>query len=527
MVMRRALSLCLLFAIWTAAPSPSAADWSVRRDADNHAELLLRALEKAPEDVPGLQALIDEVGPAKAQALAALRARTVRSWQAHFIVGRLQLRRRKLGAALGAFRRALGAAPRAGLKPAEGGLLLGWIGEELLKEARAKQAHRILKAWIDRRSFDTLALKTLARIALEQRDLKSAVKYQDKLVLARPDDPQLRLVHARMLRQLGDLDAAVKAYTGALKRIKKDGSLKCQSLAELGQLQETLEQFDPAVESYRQALKLATSGSYVHRQLQEQILRNFQRRRAHGKLEAEAKKILARQPKHRMALRLLAEQMARQPDKLNEAIKYYERYLKVVPGDGKARETVMFMLLGSGRTRDAVPHARALYTANPSVPRRLLEYAGLLELSGDRSGAKKVLRAAIASYSKNKRGLQLIVEALERFNDRVGAKLALAALLKQGGLDHGFLLSYGRRLWRLGRHAEALSFWDRTLGARPTSLAYEQWVEVVLTARAHMRPKLRARLQAEVARGLGRYPGHGGLSLLKRQLGGRTAPPGP
>ena len=511
--------VCLIAAL-SALSSPAAADWSVRRDAQNHGELLLRALEKAPEDVPGLQALIDEVGLERAHTLAASRARKERSWQAHLIVGRLQLRRRRLGAALGAFRRALAAAPsKPGLKAAEGGSLLGWIGEELLKDSRSKQAHRLLKAWIDRRSFDTVALKILARIALEKRDLKGAVKYQGKLVEARPTDPQLRLVHARMLRQLGDLDAAVKAYTGALKLIKNDGSLRCQSLAELGQLQETLEQFDAAVESYRRALKLATEGSYVHRQLQEQILRNFQRRRAYGKLEAEAKKILTKQPKHRMALRLLAEQMARLPGKLNEAITYYERYLKVVPSDGKARETLMFMLLGSGRTKDAVPHARALYKANPFVPRRLLEYAGLMETGGDRAGAKKALRDGITSFKKNAGGLQLIVGALQRLKDDEGVKLALAALLKQGGLDDRFLLSYGRRLWQLGRRAEALSFWDRILGDKPTSLAYEQWVEVVLSSRAHVRPKLRPRLQAEAARGLRRYPRHAGLRVLKAQLG--------
>ncbi len=36
---------------------------------------------------------------------------------------------------------------------------------------------------------------------------------------------------------------------------------------------------------------------------------------------------------------------------------------------------------------------------------------------------------------------------------------------------------------------------------------------------AHVRPKLRPRLQAEAARGLRRYPRHAGLRVLKAQLG--------
>ena len=186
------------------------------------------------------------------------------------------------------------------------------------------------------------------------------------------------------------------------------------------------------MESYRRALKLAARGSYLHHQLQEQILRGFQQRHEDQKLETEARKILEGQPRHRTALRLLAELLARRPGKLGEAITVYERYLKVVPSDSKVRETVMFLLVGSNRTRDALPHARALYQESPGAARRLLEYTGLLSLTGDREGAGKVLRKAIASFRRDDSALPLIVEALEGLNDREGARLALDALLGLG-----------------------------------------------------------------------------------------------
>jgi len=517
MHLRSALLSVALAATLATAGGPARADWLVRRDAVGQADLLLQALDKAPDDEPGLRSLVDEVGLPRALAMAGRRAATARSWQAHFIEGRLLLRSRRFGSASAAFRRALAAAPRA-TDPDKGGALLGWIGEELLKEGRSREAHALLKAWIDRRPADALALKTLAQIALERRDLKAAIKYQGKLVQAQPGDPQLRLVHARMLCQAGDLDEAATAFAGALKLIEKDAELKCQTLAELGQLQETLEQFDAAVESYRRALKLAARGSYLHSQLQEQILRSFQRRYEDQKLEAEARKILGGQPRHRTALLLLAELLARRPGKLGEAIAFYERYLKVVPSDSKVRETVMFLLVGSSRTRQAVPHARALYQESQHVARRLLEYTGLLSLTGDREGAKKVLRGAIVSFKRDASTLQLIAEALDGFNDREGAKLALGALLELGKHER-FFLAYGRRLWQRGSYDDALRFWGKSLGAAPDALAYEQWVEVVLSEGAQGKTAVRAQIAAEVERGLQRFPGHGGLRTLKRQLG--------
>ena len=239
------------------------------------------------------------------------------------------------------------------------------------------------------------------------------------------------------------------------------------------------------MESYRRALKLAARGSYLHHQLQEQILRGFQQRHEDQKLETEARKILEGQPRHRTALRLLAELLARRPGKLGEALTVYERYLKVVPSDSKVRETVMFMLVGSNRTRDALPHARALYQESPGAARRLLEYTGLLSLTGDREGAGKVLRKAIASFRRDDSTLPLIVEALDGSTTARGPGSRSMRCSGCRGAQRALLLAHGRRLWQRGSHDDALRFWGKSLGAAPDALAYEQWVEVVLSEGAH------------------------------------------
>jgi tetratricopeptide (TPR) repeat protein len=505
----------LVVTVTVSAGLVARADWSVRRNATDHATLLLRALDRAPDDVPALQTLVDEVGIARALTLATRRAASTGTWQAHFVVGRLEMRKGRVGRAVAAFSRSLRVAPR---QQGAADALLGWIGEQLIQGGRPRQALRLLKRWVGKRPHDALAREVLARIALERRDTKTAVKYQRQLVKLRPKDVQLRLVYARMLKQAGELDDAIKVYGETLKLDPKDGSLKCQVLTELGQLQELVEQFDAAVESYRRALKLATEGGYVHRQLEERILRNFVRRRAHAKLEAEAKRILAKRPKHRLALRLLAEQLSRRPGKLSEAIAIYERYLKVVPSDSKARETLMFMLVGTGRTKQAVPHARALYKSNPAESRRLLEYAGLLSLTGDQKGAKTALREGIPRFAKDPDALQMIYTTLDRLGDRRGASLALDALLKTGKRSESVLVKLGRTLWSKGRYEQALKVWRSQLGNTPTRLAYEQWAELLLSVRATRVTSLRGQVNLEVRRGLERFPRHRVLLLLKRRL---------
>jgi tetratricopeptide (TPR) repeat protein len=507
----------LLLLVLVLLPRRAAADegpgdpWTIRPDPVGRARQLLKLLEQAPESDEGLQALVGVAGLSRATALAEAQSAAARSWQAPFIAGRLWLQSGKAAAAERAFVRSLGLGRTARR-------LLGWIGEELVRAGRVKQAEALLTAWERRRAEDVDALAILSRMAISRRDLKAALTVQRRLAALQPKDAQVRLVHARLLHEEGSIEASVKEYEAATKLAGKDAQLECQMLLEQGSLLELLERFDDGIKLYRRGLALTAKGGWAHREFQQRILNSFERRGAFNELMAEARAILKNSPKNLLALRVLATRSAK-IGKLTDAIGFYGRYLAGAPGDNRARAELVFLLMRLGRLREAVPHASELHRRNPSDSRQLLEYSTLLTQTGQKEEARKALRAAIALYEKDADGLQLVAGALDTIGDRDGTKLAFAALLKLDGPSKRYHGAYGRFLWQRGRRGEAIDAWAQLVSGSPSRVDYEQWVEVLLSEEAAKDATVRARLATQTRAGLSRYPELPGLLSLKRQLG--------
>jgi len=482
----------------------------VRVDPLARAEQLLRLLDDAPDSDDGLRALVTTVGRERALALAAARAARTRGWAPSFVEGRLWLARGNSERAEGCFTRALTAGRQAGK-------LLGWVGEELIRAGRISQAERLLRAWQPRRPDDAEAVTLLVRLALSRRDSKAALRAQRRLAELRPSQPQVRLVHARLLQEAGSLEEAVKEYEAAVKLASSDAALECQTLLELGPILELLERFDEAVRRYRRGLSLAARGEWAHRELQRRILHSFERRGAGDELVKEARRMLAEDAQSSLALRVLASESAR-TGKTTDAIGYYGRYLKGAPGDTAARSQLMFLLTRAGRSREAAEQAGELFRRQPSV-RHLLEHATLLTSAGEAARARVVLRGGIKRFEGQAEELSQLASALDGSGDDEGARLAYAGLLKLDGAAGTYHRAFGSYLWARSRTAEALAAWSWLRGSPPTRVGYERWVEVVLGARAPAAFAARATLTAQAREGLRRFPGHAGLLALARQLG--------
>jgi tetratricopeptide (TPR) repeat protein len=505
------LLLLVLLPRWAVAEEGPGDPWAIRPDPAGRAQQLLKLLEQAPESDEGLQAVVAVAGLARAAALAEAQSATAHGWQAPFIAGRLWLQAGKAAAAERSFARSLGLGRTARR-------LLGWIGEELIRAGRVKQAEAMLRAWERRRTEDVDALAILSRIAISRRDLKAALTVQRRLAVLQPKDTQVRLIHARLLHEEGSIEASVKEYEAATKLVGKDAQLECQMLLEEGSLLELLERFDDGIKLYRRGLTLTAKGGWAHREFQQRILGSFERRGAFNELMAEARAILKDSPKNLLALRVLATRSAK-TGKLAEAVGFYDRYLVGAPGDNKARAELVFLMMRLGRLREAVPHARELHKRNPSDSRQLLEYSTLLTQTGQKDEARKVMRAAIALYEKDADGLQLVAGALDTLGDRDGTKLAFGALLKLDGPSKRYHGAYGRFLWQRGRRSEAIDAWAQLLNRSPSRVDYEQWVELLLSEEAVKDSSVRARLATQTRAGLARYPDLPGLLSLKRQLG--------
>jgi tetratricopeptide (TPR) repeat protein len=501
------------------APSLALGDpWTVRPDPVARSNQLLQLLDESPDSEEGLKALIDGVGIARALQLAGARSARTRSWQAHFVDGRLWSRRARHERAEASFQTALGVggkAPR----------LLGWIGEELVRAGRVARAEAFLRSWLPRRGDDAGALGLSVRIALSRRDAASALKAQKRLCELQPSNLQVRIVHARLLRERGAIDEAEKEFEVALKLLArpekdalKDAALECQILLEQGALLELLERFDEAVKRYRRGLTLAAKGRWAHHELQSRILKSFEKRSAFSELEQEARAMLKADAKNTLALRVLAERSvkARKP---TDAIGFYLRYVKLVPTDSSARAELLFLLSRAGRNREAVEHARELWQRNPSLPRNLLEYGTTLAAAGEKAKAIQILRAGIPRFQKDADGLQLIASGLDGLGDAEGVKLSFAAMIRIEGANKEHTRAWGSYLWGKGRRADAVKSWSALLGASPSRLDYERWVEVILEENVLRERSFQSMLTEEIKRGLGKYPGHRGLISLARQLG--------
>ncbi|MCC6748009.1 MAG: tetratricopeptide repeat protein [Deltaproteobacteria bacterium] len=506
--MTRALILAAL--VTGVAPVAAADPWAVRHDGEARGRRLLEALFKAPDSDEGLQALVDEVGLDRATRWAAERGRALRSWQAAFVEGRLWARRGREAAALAAFRRALAAGRTA---PS----LLGWVGEELVHLGREKEALALLRDLPRRPSKDAAALELVVRLALARRDLKLAVAGQRRLVEFAPREVQPRLHLARLLEAAGTIDEAVTELEGALKVVGRDGALRCQVLRDLGGIEEQLERFDEAVRHYEEALRYATAGEWAHRELEQRILKNYERRGAFVELSRAALRMLKGNPKNLAALQVLARRSVEE-GKLEPAAGYYLRYLAQAPGDGLARSRLMLLLVRLGRPSEAAAQALELARREPSEPRHLLEHAALLVAAGQLARAQRALRDGLARYRKDGDALELLAAALEQHGDGAGAKLAYAALLKLDDPSGRYRQRVTRQLFRAGRRKEALALWREHLGAGAGRVAYEEWVEWVLTVGAWLDGETRPAVLAITEAGLRRHPGHAGLHGLKRRI---------
>ncbi|MCA9665288.1 MAG: tetratricopeptide repeat protein [Myxococcales bacterium] len=500
-----ALICALLSSLALAAP------WSIKRDPKADAERLLKLMERSPETGLGVEAMVRAVGIRRAVQMARRRLREAPSWRTQLSLGRLLLRARRRGAALVQLRKALvGAAKET--QPA-----LGWAAQALVEANARAQAARLIARFRKRYADDAGAAQLAVRLALARRDLQVAVSEQQRLARLRPKAQQVQRVLARLLVRAGRFDDAATQLGAMLKLKTLSSETRCELLRDLAGLEEKLERFKDAVTHYRAALKLADGGSWIDRDLRKRLLDSYRTRRDRAGLIKEAERMLKADPKAALALEVLGDENLR-VGRVPEAITYFERYLKVSPGDHTVRARLMFLLMRRGMRARATVHAGELHKRRPSVPRHLLEWAALLSSGGKRAEARAALRKGITLYAKDSDGLQLVAGALSDLGDNDGAKLAFAALVKLAASDRSSQGAIGRYLWQRGQRGPALDAWTAMLGKKPTALAYHTWVELVLSVRAQSFPSLRARVAAELRRGLQHYPKHDGLRTLARQL---------
>lgn len=160
------------------------------------------------------------------------------------------------------------------------------------------------------------------------RDYKKAQVEADAAVAKFPNDRMVRMVHASLLADTGNVDGAAAEIRGLMR-----GDKDRETLLALAQIYEKGKKFDEQGKALDAAEKLADSGQekstiYFMRGAMYEKMKDFDR------AEAEFRKVIAMDPENASAMNYLGYMFADRGVRLEEAFKLVSRALELEPGNG-------------------------------------------------------------------------------------------------------------------------------------------------------------------------------------------------
>lgn len=218
-------------------------------------------------------------------------------------------------------------------------------GDAFLAVARNPEAKNIFEQILARIPNSPDALLGLARHALSERDLDSAVSFSDTAVASNPENVDVRLFKADLLRAQGKNDEALTAYAQVIQ-LKPDNVSAHISKAtiEIG-----LRNLDNARASIDAARKVAPGALMVN---YTQALLDFSQGNHTAALDT-IQQVLSVAPEHLPSV-LLAGATQLVLGSLPQAEQYLDLYLKKIPGNLYARKLMINVQLRNKQSQEAI-----------------------------------------------------------------------------------------------------------------------------------------------------------------------------
>jgi tetratricopeptide (TPR) repeat protein/HEAT repeat protein len=300
------------------------------------------------------------------------------------------------------------------------------------------------------------AIRTLVRIALDQKDHPGAKAYHEQLVRLAQGSIFVRAELGRELMQRGHFALAEAEYRELVKAAAGDNRALAPALRDLGQVLVRQRKTAEAIDVLRRALQTAGQGAGVRREIHALITEAY---RAEGKLPEFITLLESTRTNdfdETVTLGLLLEETGQ----VDRALEVYRRALRLNQRHIDTRLKVIHLLQAQGELEEAIREYEALIRAVPNNPDFTFELCEILIQRGDRAKALGLL-TRLEQHTRDDDQLGRLADFYERIEERERAMRILQRLATGGGRDPRYVIDLGDRYFQQGDKKKALETWAR------------------------------------------------------------------
>lgn len=326
-----------------------------------------------------------------------------------------------------------------------------------LTEARRLfgQALTLLTAQADKEQ----TLRTLLKVALDQKDFPGAKSYHRELVKLAQGSLLVRGELGRELMQRSEFAQAETEYREVVTAAAGDNRALAPALAELGRALVKQRKNQEAMDVLKRALSIAGAEAGVRAEVYSIMTEAF---RAENKLPElitilENDKQQANEFHHLNTLGLLYEETGA----VDKALTTYRKALGANPRHIDTRLKVIHILQAQGELEAAVKEYEALIRSVPNNPDFVFELCDTLIQRGDRAKALQLLTQLEGRSGGDEEQLARVADFYERIEEHARAMKILQRLATGGAQDPQYVIDLGDRYFQQGDQKKALETWAR------------------------------------------------------------------
>jgi tetratricopeptide (TPR) repeat protein/HEAT repeat protein len=300
-------------------------------------------------------------------------------------------------------------------------------------------------------------LRTLVKIALDQRDFAAAKSHQQALVKLRAGSLLVRAELGRELMQRGELALAETEYREIVAAAAGDNRALAPALADLGRALAKQRKNREAMEVLKRALAAAGAEAGVRADVYAVMTEAF---RAESKLPELAELLEAERKNdfnHLATLGLIYEETGQ----VDKALAAYRKALAVNPRHIDTHLKVIHILQAQGELDQAVRSYEALIRAVPGNADFVFELCDTLIQRGDRARALALVTQLEQRSGGDEEQMARVADFYERIEERERAMRILQRLAGGGARDPQYVIDLGDRYFQQGDRKKALETWAR------------------------------------------------------------------
>ncbi|MCC6746293.1 MAG: HEAT repeat domain-containing protein [Deltaproteobacteria bacterium] len=335
------------------------------------------------------------------------------------------------------------------------GALYGKAG----RATEAMEAYRRAVTLSGRPGEKKTHLRTMANLALAQRDVKGAMKIVEELLGLDPRNTMLRTELAQLLAKSGQERQAVDLYREVLKRTSETAT-RAELLKEIGTLLHQLGRDTEAVDTFQKAMGLAARGHYLQRELTDRIIDIYRKKDDLKGLITHYEKTWKRRGafEHQVLGRLYEE-----TGDEAKALKEYRSALALARQELDVRVRLIGLLDRMGRDKEVVAEYRTLAQLAPGEAKYHLELAKRLHRAGAVAEATQVLDRLGQRFPSDASVHSALSDLFSRWGDQKRAMREAQILVRIEPKDDGHLISLGEQYFASGQKKKAVEVWRKLL----------------------------------------------------------------